>query len=137
MRRGRVAKLSNLEAIFALQLKALDCDVVREYRFALAAIGNPKEGIRAKLKKAGLKDWRFDFAFKREKLAVEIEGGVFTGGRHTRPTGFIDDTHKYNAAVLLGWRVLRFAAPDIKSGEALGVVDQALEVGPLGLVGKA
>ena len=118
---------SALEATLALQLRALGHDHVREYYFAREAVGNPKKDIRKALKDAGLKDWRFDFAFKHEKLAVEIEGGVFTGGRHTRGAGFIEDTHKYNAAVLLGWRVLRFAAPDIKSGAALVVIDRALD----------
>jgi len=53
--------------------------------------------------------WRFDFAFPLIKIAVEIEGGVWSGGRHTRGAGFIKDMEKYNAAVLLGWRVLRYS----------------------------
>lgn len=118
---------SVLEATLALQLRALGYDHEREYFFARESIGNPKKHIRQALKDAGLKDWRFDFAFKQQKLAVEIEGGVFTGGRHTRGAGFIEDTHKYNAAVLLGWRVLRFAAPDIKSGHALRVIERGLD----------
>ena len=52
--------------------------------------------------------WRFDFAWPDQKLAVEVEGGAFSGGRHTRGIGFVKDCEKYNAAVLAGWRVLRF-----------------------------
>lgn len=52
--------------------------------------------------------WRFDFAWPERNVAVEIEGGVWTRGRHTRGKGFENDCEKYNAAVLLGWRVLRF-----------------------------
>lgn len=51
--------------------------------------------------------WRFDFAYPESKLAIEIEGGIWSGGRHTNPKGFEDDCEKYNTAALLGWYVLR------------------------------
>lgn len=52
--------------------------------------------------------WRFDFAIPSRKIAIEIEGGVWTNGRHTRGKGYIGDMEKYNFAALLGWRILRF-----------------------------
>lgn len=52
--------------------------------------------------------WRFDFAHIESKTAIEIEGGAFTNGRHTRGKGFMNDMEKYNEAILLGWVVLRF-----------------------------
>lgn len=52
--------------------------------------------------------WRFDFANLQYKVAVEVEGGAYTKGRHTRPKGFIADMEKYNAAAELGWIVLRY-----------------------------
>lgn len=55
--------------------------------------------------------WRFDFAWPEEKLALEIEGGVWTRGRHTRGQGFINDLEKYNTATMMGWRILRIT-PD-------------------------
>ena len=72
--------------------------------------------------------WRFDFAWPAEKLAVECEGGVWTRGRHTRGQGFINDCDKYNAASLMGWRVLRFTREHIESGEALTMIEDALGV---------
>lgn len=55
--------------------------------------------------------WLFDLAFPEQRVAVEIEGGVFMhdgkGGRHTRGVGFLDDMEKYNEATAQGWRVLR------------------------------
>ena len=57
--------------------------------------------------------WRFDFAWPEQKVAVEIEGGVWSGGRHTRGAGFIGDCEKYNAAVLSGWRIFRFTSKHI------------------------
>ena len=58
--------------------------------------------------------WRFDFAWPDHKLAVEIEGGAWTGGRHTRGSGFVGDCDKYNAATILGWRVLRFTTSHLQ-----------------------
>ena len=55
--------------------------------------------------------WRFDYAHVPTHLAFELEGGVWTRGRHLRPTGFIKDCEKYNEALLLGWRVFRIPAP--------------------------
>src|SRR5678815_1231604 len=52
--------------------------------------------------------WRFDFAWPEIKLAVEIEGQ----GRHQTFIGFRRDCDKYNEALALGWRVLRFPAAD-------------------------
>jgi very-short-patch-repair endonuclease len=52
--------------------------------------------------------WRFDFAWPQFMLAVEIDGGIFSRGRHVSPGGFIADCEKTNAAALDGWTVLRF-----------------------------
>ena len=58
--------------------------------------------------------WRFDFGWQSHKVAVELEGGVRGMGRHQRPAGFQTDLEKYNAAVMLGWAVLRYSAKDLK-----------------------
>lgn len=111
---------------FQMHCAGLDHSVTREHHFARDLVGNPVKGIRAALKAAQLKDWRFDFAFKHQKVAVEVEGGTFTGGRHTRGTGFENDCDKYNAATIAGWRVLRFTAKHVNSGEALVTIEKAL-----------
>ena len=59
--------------------------------------------------------WEFDCAWPDVKLAVEIEGGEFTRGRHTRGTGYQRDCEKYNAALDLGWRVYRYTPSMIKA----------------------
>jgi hypothetical protein len=52
--------------------------------------------------------WKFDFAWPHLRIAAEVEGGIFIGGRHSRAAGFIADCEKYNAATLDGWSVYRF-----------------------------
>ena len=70
--------------------------------------------------------WRFDFAWPEYKIAVECEGGAWSGGRHTRGAGFIADCEKYNAAALAGWRVFRFTGEMINSRSAIDVLHEAL-----------
>jgi very-short-patch-repair endonuclease len=79
--------------------------------------------------------WRFDFAWIEQKLAVEVEGGNWSGGRHTRGRGFEQDCEKYNAAILMGWRVLRFTPKSMTwtNWEAVEVIQRAL----LGVVNVA
>ena len=63
--------------------------------------------------------WRFDFAWPDKLLAIEVEGGVWAGGRHTRGAGFITDCEKYNTLTLSGWRVLRITGIHIDDGSAI------------------
>jgi very-short-patch-repair endonuclease len=57
--------------------------------------------------------WRIDIAWPSVKLAIEIEGGVWTGGRHTRGAGFLADMDKYNALASMGWTLLRTTPTDL------------------------
>ena len=70
--------------------------------------------------------WRFDFAFIDKKIAVEIDGGIWNSGRHSRGRGIISDCDKYNSAIELGWRILRFTHNHIKSGEAIATIERIL-----------
>ena len=62
--------------------------------------------------------FRFDAALPQERVAVEMDGGAWIQGRHTRGAGFIRDLEKLNLAVLLGWRVLRYTPQQIEDGTA-------------------
>jgi len=102
-------KLSEGEEMFALHCSIYHLTPEREYKFA--------DGRK----------WAFDFAWPEKKIAVEIEGGTAFGkSRHSRGEGFEKDVRKYNAAALLGWRVLRFTTAMVVSGEAIDSVREAL-----------
>ena len=51
--------------------------------------------------------FRFDWAWPEARVALEVEGAVWTSGRHTRGSGFLKDVEKYNLAASLGWLVFR------------------------------
>ena len=96
-------KRSKGELEFASQLKELDfLDWEEEYVFL-----KPRR-------------FRFDFAWPEHMIAVEIEGGTYTQGRHVTGTGFAKDCEKYNLATLNGWRVYRFTTQMVKDGTAIG-----------------
>ena len=71
--------------------------------------------------------WRLDFAWPDKKLALEIEGGIWIQGAHTRGKHFLSDCEKYNTATLLGWRVLRCAREHVNNGQMVGWVVAGLE----------
>lgn len=92
--------------------------------------------------------WRFDYRWPAYMLAVELEGGVISVpvtcnhcrkpvtrldkrtktrrrvyavmGGHTTTEGYRADCEKYRAAVVLGWRVLRYTTIDVEDhGKAM------------------
>jgi very-short-patch-repair endonuclease len=100
---------SPLEETLALHLRAAGVpDPKREYKFHAT------------------RKWLFDFCWPDRRLAVEVEGGIYSGGRHVRGDGFQKDVEKYNTAALDGWTLLRFTSAMIKSGEALAQIEAAL-----------
>jgi len=70
--------------------------------------------------------WRFDFCWPQEKIALEVEGGTWSGGRHTTGSGFKKDCEKYNHAARMGFRVFRFTGDMVKSGEAVSWIKEIL-----------
>ncbi len=61
--------------------------------------------------------WRFDYLIT-PKVAVEIEGGIFARGRHTRGAGYEKDLEKYREATILGFSVYRFSTGEVLNGTA-------------------
>lgn len=94
------------EAALALHIRALTLpEPEREYRFSH-------------------RRWRLDFAWPAYKVAAEVEGGTWSRGRHSRGAGFERDCEKYNAAALLGWRVLRFTTGMVEDGRAAATLEE-------------
>lgn len=95
--------------IFTIICKSdLKIEVVKEYKF------HPT------------RKWRYDYAVPEYKIALEVEGGVWTKGRHTRPQGFLGDIEKYNAGTLLGWRIFRVTPDELYSNKTLNLLKQAI-----------
>lgn len=70
--------------------------------------------------------WRFDLAWPERKVAVEIDGAVWSGGRHVRGAGVEKDCEKFCEAAIAGWRVLRVTTRHVANGQALGWIERLL-----------
>ncbi|MFQ5593161.1 MAG: hypothetical protein ACE5HA_03330 [Anaerolineae bacterium] len=109
MRKPRRKPKSHLERELDFRVKALGLEApVHEHRF------HPE------------RRWRFDRAWPKVKIAIEVEGGIWSGGRHVRGAGFERDCEKGNAALLLGWQVYRITGNMLGDGRATQLL-RALE----------
>jgi very-short-patch-repair endonuclease len=97
---------SEIEQELAFQLKVLGIGFEREVKLI--------EGRR----------WRFDFRVVGSDLLIEVDGGTFSGGRHTRGKGYEQGCEKQAAAMCLGFKVLRVTSDQVRSGQAAQWVEQ-------------
>lgn len=72
--------------------------------------------------------WRIDFYFEANgrRVALEVEGGVYTGGRHTRISGFKSDIEKYNELSMAGIFLVRCTPEDLMKLKTLNAVKKTL-----------
>ena len=102
------------ELIFAQQLKDATFGT-EEKKYSTLGLGLWKEEyVFLKGRR-----FRFDFAWPKHMIAVEIEGGTWVQGRHVTGAGFAKDCEKYNLATLEGWSVYRFPTSMVRDGSAI------------------
>ena len=97
------------ESLLATQLKALKIEFEREFKFHHK------------------RKWKADFHLVGKKILVEVEGGIWSGGRHTRGKGYTSDCEKYAEAMVLGFAVLRFTTQQVMSGYAINSIERLLK----------
>lgn len=72
--------------------------------------------------------WRIDYAWPDEGVALEVEGGAWTRGRHTRGQGFINDCEKYNEVALHGFVLIRIVPDALFKENTLDLIERAIEL---------
>lgn len=116
---AKQSRRSKAEEMLALQLLSYpNLHAVRQLQFA----------------KSMKRRWRFDFAFPKYKVAIEIDGVVmkkiegrwFTMGRHADVKGMRADNQKGVAAIMYGWSVLHFLQDDVKPRRVLNTTLRVL-----------
>lgn len=94
--------------MLALHLKANGIPFIVEHRFH------------------SVRKWRYDFCLNN-RLLVDIDGGIWIQGHHSRGKGMEDDFEKMWEAVLLGYRVMKFSTGQVKSGVAIETIRRAMK----------
>ena len=72
------------------------------------------------------RQWRLDYAWPLRMLGLEIDGGIWTDGRHTRGSGRLKDMEKQSEAAILGYRLLYVTPQQVKDGTAMDRIRRAL-----------
>jgi len=79
----------------------------------LANSGFPAAQWELKFDTENDRDWRFDWAWPEAKVALEIQGGTFVNGRHSRGPALRKEYEKLNAAIVQGWVVIHTLAGEV------------------------
>ena len=100
---------------------ALEAELYRQL-----TLGGMDVGLHTEYRFDDSRKWRFDFAYPDRMIAVEVEGGEWVNGRHSRGSGMTNDCEKYNRAAQLGWRVFRFTGGMVKDGRAFAMLNDVV-----------
>ena len=101
----------------------------RKFKLIWQSVNGPS--LEEEYKFHPVRKWRSDFAHIESKVMIEIEGAVWTGGRHTRGAGYIKDCEKYNEAAFNGWAVISLTGSDINQENLLRIKDLIIARKPL------
>ena len=70
------------------------------------------------------RQWRFDFADSKNKVAIEVQGGTFAKGKQGHNWGpqIMKDHEKYNQAQFHGWVIFQFTDRPIRDLSAIDLL---------------
>jgi hypothetical protein len=71
--------------------------------------------------------WRMDFCWPLHRVGLEIDGSIWTNGRHTRGSGWLKDTVKLNTAAAMGYRMLRASPQQLHDLALITTIRETLD----------
>jgi very-short-patch-repair endonuclease len=74
-----------------------------------------------------VRKFRWDWAWPEHRLALEVEGGVWSGGAHGRGTGIVRDMAKSTLAAEEGWRIIRVTPSNLATEATMDSIHRALQ----------
>ena len=109
----------------AQKLRKLKADA-RVNDFTGWCVRNGLPAPLAEYKFCPTRKWKHDFYWPfidaAGGVALENQGGIFSGGRHTRGAALLKEHEKLNASVVAGNRILFTTPQTIKSREMLATL---------------
>lgn len=111
-----------------------------------AEYGIPEPEFEHRFAKDIGRKWRFDlswetFASNTYKLAggdfpvihhcmvaLEVQGGIFSHGRHTQGAALLDEWEKLNCAAVMGWRMLFCQPSELCMDATAQMIKRALKI---------
>ena len=109
--------MSRGEELLLIQLRAAGYpEPVRQHPFKLPpkAPGRPRRTVH------------LDLAYPDLLLAVEVQGGTWSGGTHVRGAGYAANCEKATRLQIAGWLVVTATTDQVESGLALALIEEAL-----------
>lgn len=73
--------------------------------------------------------FRCDFVWSDHRLVLEVQGGVFVAGRHSRGIGQVRDMEKFNLLTLAGYRLLQVTPKQVTDGTLRALLAQVFTGG--------
>lgn len=96
--------------------------MTRAQSLLAAALASSGYVVATEVRFHPVRKWRIDVTATRtdgtRKLAIEIDGGVWVGGRHTRGAGVEKDNEKIAHLAMDGWLFLRVTPAQVSKGLA-------------------
>lgn len=77
------------------------------------------------------RQWRADFAWPEQMIILEVQGGAFVNGGHTRGPAYVKEMERTNTAALLGWRMFFTTPKNLMTELTMRMLKQALGLHPV------
>ena len=120
--RAKTGQGSKLEAKVAADLKALGlmdgCE--RQYRF------HPERKWMVDFAWTQWKEWHSPGDYETKNIALEVNGGTYSGGSHSRGPRQRGDYEKWSELSLMGWTLILVDCKDVREGVHVERVLRAL-----------
>jgi hypothetical protein len=94
--------------------------LTREFETVWRQLGGPE--LMKEYRFHPRRKWRIDYYHPESQIGIEIEGGVWSQGRHVRGQGYIADCRKYNAATAAGVALYRIATGMVVADDLMPII---------------
>lgn len=96
--------------LFIQEIKRIfQTEIVKEYKF------HP------------VRKWRIDYYLPTYGIAIEVEGGSFSNGRHVRGSGFRNDIEKYNEITAAGLMLIRVIPQNLNKKSTFDLIERCMK----------